>query len=152
MQATLHFMQCLMTRWLVFLVLAGSFMPAQAELYRYVDDSGQVHYSDREPDDAEFESLEIKLPASAPADMSKKKPAAKSVLIYTSSTCAYCKQAKAWMKSNKVPFTERNITTSRSARRAFDKLGARAVPVILVGKQRINGFNPRRLQDLLDAP
>lgn len=31
-------------------VLATAWLPAQAELYRWVDDSGQVHYSDKKPD------------------------------------------------------------------------------------------------------
>ena len=145
-------MQWKTTRWLAFVALTCGLMPAQAELYRYVDDAGQVHYSDQKPESDDFKSLDFKLAKPAPATMSKNKAAAKSVLIYTTSTCSYCKQAKAWMRRNKVPFTERNITTSRSARKAYDKLGAHAVPVILVGKKRMNGFNPQRLRDLLDAP
>jgi len=144
-------MQSGITQFVLLLVISLNAWSAHAGLYRFVDEDGQVHYSDQKPAAADFKTVEIKLSASAPtSNMSKKKPG-KGVVIYTSSTCGYCKQAKAWLRQKKVLFTERNITTSRSARREYDKLGARGVPVILVGKQRLNGFSASRLQAALDA-
>lgn len=143
-------MQSGILRVVIFLLVSSSALSAYAGLYRYVDGEGQVHYSDQKPQTSEFKALEIKLSVPAQNSQMAKKKSTGGVVIYTSSTCNYCKQAKAWMKQKSVLFTERNITTSRTARKAYDKLGARGVPVILVGENRLNGFNPHRLQALLD--
>ena len=61
--------------------------------------------------------------------------------MYSTDWCGYCKQARQYFKKNKIDFVEYDIEKSRNVRRAYKKLGATGVPVILVGKQRMNGFS-----------
>lgn len=55
-----------MTRmcWLLALLWAGS---AQAEIYRWIDEQGRVHFGDRRPDDVQVETVEIEPKTGVPA-------------------------------------------------------------------------------------
>ena len=61
--------------------------------------------------------------------------------MYSTSWCAYCKKAKRYFESNDIPFTEYDIETNANARARYDRMEATGVPVILVGKKRMNGFS-----------
>jgi hypothetical protein len=50
--------------WLLALLWAGV---AQAEIYRWIDDQGRVHFGDRRPDDAQVETVEIEPETGVPA-------------------------------------------------------------------------------------
>jgi glutaredoxin len=79
-------------------------------------------------------------------------PAAKErVRIYTTSWCGYCKKAKAQLAARRVPFDEIDVETSDSGQREFASLGGRGVPVILVGGQRMDGFDAGRLDAMLQT-
>jgi hypothetical protein len=43
------------------------------------------------------------------------------------------------------------VEASDSARREFASLGGRGVPVILVGSQRMDGYNAGRLEAMLQS-
>ncbi len=51
-------MKGLMGKGLIALVLLGFFAPLQAELYRWTDSDGKVHYSDRKPNPDEAPEVE----------------------------------------------------------------------------------------------
>ena len=67
------------------------------------------------------------------------------VVIYTTRRCGYCRKAKAWFAGQGVPYTEYDVENSKKGQRDYQKLGGRGVPIILVGKQRLNGFSESRL-------
>jgi glutaredoxin len=71
------------------------------------------------------------------------------VVIFTTTRCRHCDRAKAFLRSRRVPFRERNLSGSPGAVAEFRRLGARGVPVILVGQRRIDGFEPGLLADAL---
>jgi glutaredoxin len=48
-----------------------------------------------------------------------------------------------------VRFTERDVEQSDAAKADYRKLGARGVPVILVGSQRMDGYDEARLAAML---
>ncbi len=72
------------------------------------------------------------------------KPSAR-VLLYTTRQCAHCKQAKAFLKKHKIPFTEWDVERNQRAWKEFQRLGGRGVPLILVGAEQIRGFDAQRL-------
>ena len=71
------------------------------------------------------------------------------VKMYATSWCPYCAKARAYFARRNIAYVEVDIEKSREGRVEYDKLGARGVPVILVGAQRMNGFSEARLSQLL---
>lgn len=50
------------------------------------------------------------------------------------------KKARNYFREKKINFVEYDIEKNSGARSEYDKLGATGIPVILVGKRRMNGF------------
>jgi glutaredoxin 3 len=72
------------------------------------------------------------------------------VVMYTTPTCSYCRQAKAYLNQNRVRYTE--IDVSRDQRASADmvrRTGQSAVPVILIDNRPIVGFDKRRIDRML---
>ena len=74
------------------------------------------------------------------------KPAVK---MYATSWCPYCAKARAYFARRGIAYVEVDIERSREGRAEYDRLGARGIPVIFVGPQRMNGFSEARLSQLL---
>ncbi len=151
-----------MLRVLMMIVLL---MPAvgYAELYQWTDENGVKHFSNTPPPTnvgsvREMEELEgVDNPdsdylqdaidlfnngndqqAAVPA---RKSIGAPKVVMYTTPTCGYCHRAKAYFNQKGIRFTEYDVTKSATARNAFKALNGRGVPLIVIGDQRIPGFN-----------
>lgn len=71
------------------------------------------------------------------------------VKMYATSWCPYCAKARAYFARRGIAYVEVDIEKSRDGRAEYDRLGARGIPVILVGPQRMNGFSEARLTRLL---
>lgn len=71
------------------------------------------------------------------------------ITLYTTDRCAHCRAAKAFFTQHRLGFREANVSRDRRAQKEFERLGARGVPVILVGERRLNGFDPDKLRRLL---
>lgn len=56
-----------------------------------------------------------------------------------------------YLSQKGVPFTERNIGKDPSARDELMSLGVMSLPVILIGDQRLVGFNPSKIDEALRA-
>mgnify|MGYP003586443021 CR=1 FL=1 len=75
----------------------------------------------------------------------------KSIIMYTTTTCAYCVMVKKWLKMKKLEFTEVNIDEQpERAQEAFEISGQMAVPVTVVTKDDdtqdvIVGYNIAKL-------
>jgi glutaredoxin len=86
-------------------------------------------------------------------------PARAAVTLYTTEWCGVCKQAKAWLQSNKIAFVERDLEKDPGAMRALEEDAKRAgttaqavaggVPVIVVGDKILKGFDPNAIQQAL---
>ena len=131
--------------------------PAVADVYKWTDAQGGVHYSDSAPPDTKAQQVRLKINSiQGPAVVSTLGPgnAAKAkdkVRIYTAVWCGYCKKAKAHLAAKRVPYDEVDVEGSDGARREFARLGGRGVPVILVGNQRMDGFSADELDAMLAA-
>jgi mycoredoxin len=64
------------------------------------------------------------------------------VVLYGTSRCGFCAQARAYFKENNIPFADLDVDQSPQARSEFSKLGGGGVPLLLIGNRRIQGFNP----------
>ena len=63
----------------------------------------------------------------------------KRVIMYTTTGCPACVAAKAYFAKKGLFYSEINVDTSTSAE--FKRIGGKGVPLILIGEQRIQGFN-----------
>ena len=68
------------------------------------------------------------------------------VVIYTTSTCKYCKIAKEYFDKKNIRYTEQNISLSSSAMAEFQKIGGRGVPMIIINGNKIQGFNRNAIE------
>jgi glutaredoxin len=117
-----------------------------------------VHYGDKPPAQAQSREVINRIssyagPAQvtrAPQQASARKASAR-VVMYTTPTCGFCRQAKAHFNYRRVAFEERDVERSPEFRREFDRLGGRGVPVILVGEQRMDGYERAALDGMLSA-
>ena len=139
-----------MTRILVLLVLllvaAG---PVSADIYKWTDENGYVHYSNEKPNNQEVEKIVVQVNsyesisyATSSVDIGKK------VVMYSASWCGYCRKARQYFNKNRIAFTEYDIEKSAQGKREYKKLGAKGVHVILVGKRRMNGFSEAGFEKL----
>lgn len=69
--------------------------------------------------------------------------------LYTTSRCPHCRQLKAWLSKHNLRFQEFDVERNQRAQKTFARLGGRAVPVLMIGEQRVDGFDPKKLARLL---
>ncbi len=142
------------------LLLAALLCPTVnvAEMYKWIDENGVTQYSDTPP--SSRPTLEIRGEISSyttpslealPEDFlnqTQKPGHTKRVVMYSAEWCGVCKRAKAYFKKKKIHFTEYDIDKSQKARKEFDRLDGKGVPVILIGKNRLNGFSTQRFEQI----
>lgn len=136
------FMYYEMMKFLALLVLLLIFAePSSADVYKWTDENGLIHYSDKKPENQEFTEVGAGIGTyeSVSYDTSNV-DAGKEVIIFSASWCGTCKKAKKYLRRQGIPFTEYDIEKGSRAKSLYKELGATGVPVILVGKKRMNGF------------
>lgn len=126
---------------------------ASAEVYRWTDEDGRVHFGDKPPRDAETEQVEIRINTYEAPQIVYQPPEPKAagrrpVVMYSASWCGVCKRAAAYFRDKGIPFTEYDVEQSAKGRADFKRLGGRGVPIILVGKARMNGFSAANFEQL----
>ncbi|RBJ69430.1 glutaredoxin family protein, partial [Pseudomonas sp. MWU12-2534b] len=65
-----------------------------------------------------------------------------SVALYSTDWCGYCKQTKRFLDSKGIAFQEFDIEKDAEARKAYEALGGRGIPLIDVNGTLIRGFDP----------
>jgi glutaredoxin-like YruB-family protein len=71
-----------------------------------------------------------------------------NITIYSTPTCGYCQQAKQYLKSKNVPYTEVDVSTDRAKQEEMiKKSGQFGVPVIDVDGKIIVGYDKRKLDE-----
>ena len=133
----------------IFMLLSPA---SHAQLYKWVDGDGKIHYGDSPPDNVKLKKITGKVtsyssvsvePFVANPNNTTRRKKSKKVVMYSTSWCGYCKKAARHFRKNKIPFTEYDIEKSARAAGEYKKLKGRGVPVILIGDRRMNGFEAR---------
>lgn len=128
-----------------------------AEIYQWTDELGQTHFGDRPPPKSNPKKIEVKINSYESVDViyspdwfyhstDNGSTAAQTVVMYSTAWCKYCKKARSYFEKNKIAFVEYDVETSAKGKQDYMRLGASGVPIILVGKQRMNGFSKKRFQ------
>lgn len=70
--------------------------------------------------------------------------------IYSTVTCPWCDKAKAWMKSEGIPYEEIDVTTDEVKQQELIALThQRTVPVLVHRGEFVIGFDPAKIKALL---
>lgn len=72
-----------------------------------------------------------------------------AIIVYTISTCPHCQEAKEYLDSKGIQYVDYEIDTSMSARKKFEALHGKYVPLFFIGNQRIEGFKENALNNAL---
>ncbi len=131
------------------LLLLLCMVNVNAEIYKWTDEKGKIHFSDKKPAELKSEKLQLRINTyesiSYEASIFN---VGKKVVLYSTDWCGYCKKAKKYFARKGISFTEYDIEKNAKARRQYKKMGAKGVPVILVGNKRMNGFNEKAFEKM----
>lgn len=71
-----------------------------------------------------------------PADASGK------VILYRNATCGYCRKAASYMRTQDIPFVERDINVSATYQKEYRAYGGNGgVPLLVFGSETLHGFS-----------
>lgn len=87
--------------------------------------------------------------AAAPDEASGNQDFERHVRLYGTQWCGFCRQAREYLASRNIPFDDIDIDASARGRDQFALLGGEGVPLILVGRQRMDGYDETRLEAML---
>ena len=73
------------------------------------------------------------------------------IVIYTTADCSRCRRAKAFLRGRDIPFREMDIGRNRRAMKEFERLRGRGVPLLLIGGERLDGFDEKRFLALYEG-
>ncbi len=136
-----------MGRIAIAIALALAATAASAQLYRWVDKDGKVHYSDTVPPafarDVQKRARDTGA-GDAPQGSFDAQLATKRfpVVLYTSEPCPPCKDARDLLAKRGVPFREVQVGTDETRDELKKVSGAAEVPVMTVGRDVHRGFEP----------
>jgi len=129
----------------LFIILLIVPILALGEIYKWTDDKGNVHFGDSPKENERSEKIVVEVNSYENVTYDNVEfyqgSESKRVTMYATSWCGYCKKARNYFKENGVSYIEYDIEKDERAKRMYDLLGGKGVPVILVGKKRMNGFS-----------
>jgi glutaredoxin len=145
----------------VLLILLLSTGMASADFYKWEDEEGNLHITDYPPPVKVAKKLKVHQtdsnadtsvprtprtadppPRSSSPSYDAKPKAVQEVILYTTSWCPYCKQAKAYFDSKGIPYTEYDVEKDSAAAARRNGMGGRGVPFAIVNGERISGYSP----------
>lgn len=151
---------------------------AEAEIYKWVDEGGVLHFQDTPPDgvgSGEVEVIEVEErsapavdesaaaepvaaqvrqeplpPDPEPRAVRKKGP---GVVLYTTSWCTYCAKARAYLRSRGIPFVDYDVEKDKEAARRRKRLYRKqGVPLAVINGRKILGFSAQAYDRALTLP
>ena len=128
---------------------------AAAQLYQWKDAQGRTVYSDQPPPTSvrnaqqkSFKGNFIEIGESYSARTAREKH---PVTLYASDCGAPCDQARQLLSERGVPFSNKDPQAHPEAQAELQKLTGRlSVPVLVVGSDKIDGFETGQWQAMLD--
>ena len=136
-------------------VVVASAPLAAAQLYQWKDAQGKMVYSDQQPPPSvrnsqqkTFKSSVIEVGESYATKTAREK---NPITLYANACGAPCDQARQLLTERGVPFSNKDPQASPEAQAELQKLTGRlSVPVLVVGSDKVDGFETGQWQALLD--
>lgn len=116
---------------------------AGAQMFKWVDAKGVVHYSDSAPPDQK--KTEVKTTGAAAGTVALPYALAQAarnhpVTLYTTGACAACDQARALLRARGIPFAEKTVNSSADQQKLREAGSDGQLPLLLVGRSKLVGF------------
>lgn len=140
--------------WIVLLALPLAVSAAQ--VYRWVDDQGKVHYGDQPPGSVEGNAEKKKFGGNVieadKASYATRQAAEKfPVTLYITDCGEPCTSARNYLKKRGVPFTEKDANDPKVLEEIKKLINSPEVPVLVVGDRTLKGFLADSWDKALDA-
>jgi len=75
----------------------------------------------------------------------------KSVVVFSTPTCSWCRKLKSYLKENKVRFKDIDVSRNQNAARdMIRKSGQQGVPQMWINNRPIIGFDKLKINRMLD--
>lgn len=146
-----------MIRFLIIVLLTVVAGAASAQLYRWVDKEGKVHYTDQPPPNdakqvqqkkAGGNYIEVDQTPIATQLAQKKYP----VTLFAADCGELCDKARTLLNQRGIPYTEFNASQPAAADKLRALTGSIEVPVLKVGEENVlKGFEDARWHAALDT-
>ena len=138
-----------MNRIAVLLTALALAAPAAAEVYRWTDSQGRVHYSDQPPPPSIKQMKRINAPGGSTGEPTRNRP---PVVLYSANCGATCDQAADYLRQRGVPFSLKNADKDKAAAEELKKrTGALEVPVLFIGESMQRGYSPSVWDKMLEV-
>ena len=162
---------------LAFLALVLVIGTSSAEIYRWVDEKGVVHFSDSPTQNVSEASVKENVSSPDPNPEDNSPPTSKTrtitlnsdffkpldkgrpdrvsvnaptVEIYETNWCGYCEKAKKFFRSRGIKFKSYNIEKdAAAARRMMTLTKRRAVPFVVINGHPIQGYSEQAYEQAL---
>mgnify|MGYP005819500021 CR=1 FL=1 len=130
-----------------------------AEIYKWTDANGKVHFGDKPPASQQSEEIDqaalmrkvnsythvtIEI---VPFDFGLKTKSNR-VTMYSTQWCPYCAKARKYFAEHNIAYIEKDIDQSSKAKKEYIKFGGTGIPVIFAGNLRMNGFSAKSFAKL----
>jgi glutaredoxin len=117
---------------------------AGAQMYKWTDAKGVVHFSDHPPA-AKGAKVETKEFASGGGQVELPYGLAQAVrnnpvTLYTTSDCAACDEGRALLKQRGIPFSEKTVKSNDDQQKLKEAGSDGQLPLLVVGKDKRIGF------------
>ncbi|MEM7193553.1 MAG: glutaredoxin family protein [Pseudomonadota bacterium] len=141
-------------------VLTCSLPALSANLYKWVDEEGNVTYQDTPPPgNVEFEAQEYTVPGEAETEVAPDNALAMEdaarenpVSLYTVPACDVCDLVRLFLENRRIPFVEKNVQSSIPLQQELQvKTGDLSVPTLIVGESSIDGYSKTAITSLLES-
>lgn len=134
---------------------AASALAGASQLYQWKDAQGRMVYSDQPPPasarNAQQKSFKGSVIEGGESYAAKTAREKNPITLYASACGAPCDQARQLLSERGVPYSSKDPQASPEAQADLKKLtGGLSVPVLIVGADKIDGFEAGQWQAALD--
>jgi len=71
------------------------------------------------------------------------------VVVFGFESCPYCVKVENLLKKHRIPYKDMDVQKSKVAKKKFQKIGGRGVPVTIIGEQKLSGWSEEKILALL---
>ena len=133
-------------------LMLGGFA-VNAEIFKWVDEQGKVHFTDNPPDDITTEEVELRINTYTSVEIKplvERLGKSDKVVMYSATWCRTCKKAKQYFQKNNIPYVSYDVEKNRIGKMDFKLLRGKSVPIIIIGNKRMNGFSVSKFDRLYE--